>query len=206
MNIETIIVGPIQVNCFIVSCKSTNQAAIIDPGDDADNILNIVQTQSLDVKYILLTHGHFDHIGAVADVKKSTGAEIVMHKADNFLLDVASQTAAAFGLPAPDTFTVDLYVDDGDEILIGNLVSSIISTPGHSPGGICYKFDSDIFAGDTLFYGGIGRTDLPGGNYDQLIQSIQTKLFVLSDDMNVYCGHGPATTIGREKMYNPFVQ
>lgn len=205
MNIETIIVGPIQVNCFILTCPVSNQSAIVDPGDDAEDILKTIRSASLDLKYILLTHGHFDHIGAVSTVKATTGAAVLMHKADEFLVESASVQARAFGLPAPNSFAVDHYVDDGDTISVGQLNASVITTPGHSPGGVCFKFDNDIFAGDTLFYGGIGRTDLPGGNYHQLIASIKNKLFTLPDDMRVFCGHGPSTTIGREKKYNPFV-
>ncbi|MBN1480598.1 MBL fold metallo-hydrolase [candidate division KSB1 bacterium] len=206
MNIESIIVGPIQVNCFIITCPVSNQSAIVDPGDDAENILKTIRSKSLDLKYILLTHGHFDHIGAVSEVKSATGAEIFMHKADTFLVQGAALQAQAFGLPAPDTFVIDSFIDDGDNISVGEFNASVLTTPGHSPGGVCFKFENDIFAGDTLFYGGIGRTDLPGGDYRQLIASIKNKLFVLPDSMRVFCGHGPSTTIRREKKYNPFIQ
>ena len=205
MTIETIIVGPIQVNCFIITCTKTLQTAIVDPGDDADNILKVVQSNSLNVKYILLTHGHFDHIGAVSPVKSATNAHVLMHKSDEFLIQSAPMQARAFGMPAPQTFQPDRFVDEGEKIAFGELKASVVSTPGHSPGGICFVFENDVFAGDTLFYGGIGRTDFPGGNYHQLIESIKNKLFVLPDDMKVHSGHGPTTTIGREKKFNPFI-
>lgn len=205
MKLESLVVGPIQVNCFIITCPTTHQSAIVDPGDDADRILRKCESQNINLTKILLTHGHFDHIGAVHHIKKATDAEILMHKADEFLIQAAPMQAAAFGLPAPPTFTVDTYIQEGDEITVGELAAAVIETPGHTPGGVCFQFENDLFAGDTLFYGGIGRTDLPGGNYDQILQSIKTKLFVLPDELRVYSGHGPATTIGREKQYNPFV-
>jgi glyoxylase-like metal-dependent hydrolase (beta-lactamase superfamily II) len=205
VNIESLVVGPIQVNCFIITCPTTTASAIIDPGGDAERILNLCQSKKINLTKILLTHGHFDHIGAVHAVKAATGADIFMHKADEFLIEAAPMQAAAFGMPAPKTFSVDTFLQDGDDISIGDLKASVIETPGHSPGCVCFHFEHDLFAGDTLFYGGIGRTDLPGGNYNQILNSIKTKLFVLPDDLKVYCGHGPATTIGREKQYNPFV-
>ncbi len=205
MNLESLVVGPIQVNCFIITCSTTQQTAIVDPGDDAERILKTCAASSLNVTTILLTHGHFDHIGAVQQIKEATGAEIILHRADEFLIAAAPMQAAAFGMPAPKTFSVDRFVAEGDDISVGELTAKVIETPGHTPGSICFHFDDGLFAGDTLFYGGIGRTDLPGGSYSQILNSIKTKLFVLPDELKVYCGHGPATTIGREKKYNPFV-
>ncbi len=205
MNIESLVVGPIQVNCFIITCSSTNQSAIVDPGGDADRILNLCESKKINVTKILLTHGHFDHIGAVQSVQDATGADIFMHQADEFLIEAAPMQAAAFGLPAPNTFSVDTFLKEGDDIQIGKVNATVLETPGHSPSCVCFYFENDLFAGDTLFYGGIGRTDLPGGNYNQILNSIKTKLFVLPDELKVYSGHGPATTIGREKQYNPFV-
>ncbi|MBN1560189.1 MBL fold metallo-hydrolase [candidate division KSB1 bacterium] len=206
MNLDAIIVGPIEVNCFIITCSTTNHAAIVDPGDDAEALLDIIRAKSLALTYILLTHGHFDHIGAVAALQKVTGAEVLMHQADEFLIRTAGLQARSFGLPAPEVFNADRFIANGDEIIFGELRCSVIATPGHSPGGVCYLFENDIFVGDTLFYGGIGRTDLPAGDYGQIMRSIKDKLFTLPDDMQVHCGHGPLTTIGREKRYNPFIQ
>ncbi len=206
MNIETIIVGPIDVNCYIVSCPKTALAAVIDPGENADDILQFLKSKSLDLKYILLTHGHFDHIGAVVPVKKITSAKILMHEADQMLVDAARQQSMAFGMPPVEPFKPDLYIKDGDLVDIGSLQAKVLHTPGHSPGGVSFLFEKNVFAGDTLFYGGIGRTDLPGGSMSQLVSSIKEKLFVLPESITVYSGHGPSTTIGREKKYNPFIQ
>lgn len=205
MNVETIIVGPIEVNCYIVSCKKTNKAAVIDPGDNADDILKIIRSRSLNLQYILLTHGHFDHLGGVAPIKAATNASVLMNSGDKVLVEAAPAQAELFGLPTPAEFDVDRYVDDSDSIEIGALKATVLATPGHSPGSICYLFDNAAFVGDTLFYGGVGRTDLEGGSFEQLVHSIKTKLFNLPDDIKVYCGHGPTTTIGREKKYNPFI-
>ena len=205
MNVETIIVGPIEVNCYIVACKETRKAAVIDPGDNATSILKIVRSRELELEYVLLTHGHFDHIGGVARIKKSAHAKVLLHKDDQYLIDSAPQQAEQFGLPVPGEFTVDDYIDDSTLVEFGNLKAKVLTTPGHSKGSVCYLFDDTIFVGDTLFYGGVGRTDLDGGSFEQLIHSIKHKLFTLPDDVKVYCGHGPSTTIGREKKYNPFI-
>jgi hydroxyacylglutathione hydrolase len=205
VNVETFIVGPIEVNCYIVTCKKTNKAAVIDPGDNAADILKVVRSRSLDIEYILLTHGHFDHLGGVARIKKATNATVLMNKDDQYMVETAAQQAKLFGLPVPGEFDVDRFVDESDIIEIGNLKASILTTPGHSKGSVCYLFDKSVFVGDTLFYGGVGRTDLEGGSFEQLVHSIKSKLFTLSDDVKVYCGHGPSTTIGREKKYNPFI-
>lgn len=206
MDIETIIVGPIEVNCYIVSCPKTAQAAVIDPGENADDILHILKTSSLELKYILLTHGHFDHIGAVVPLQHATNAQVLMHKADQSLVDAARDQSTAFGLPPVQPFKADRYISHGDQIEMGALEATVIHTPGHSPGGVSFYFDTELFAGDTLFYGGIGRTDLPGGSFSQLLDSIKRNLFTLPDETTVYSGHGPKTTIGREKKFNPFVQ
>ncbi len=205
MNVETIIVGPIEVNCYVVSCKKTNQAVVIDPGDNADDILGVIRSRSFELKYIFLTHGHFDHLGGVAPIKKATDAQVLMHKSDQALVDSAPAQAELFGLSAPEEFDVDRYIDEGDVIEFGHLKTSVLATPGHTPGSVCYQFEKGVFVGDTLFYGGVGRTDLDGGNFELLVRSIKSKLFVLPDEMKVFCGHGPTTTIGREKKYNPFV-
>jgi len=205
VNVETIIVGPIEVNCYLVTCKKTNKAAVIDPGDNAEDILKVIRSRSLDVEYILLTHGHFDHLGGVAPIKEATKANVLLHKNDQYLVDSASQQAELFGLPAPELFEVDQYVDQSDVVEFGNLKATVLATPGHSKGSVCYLFENSIFVGDTLFYGGVGRTDLEGGSFEQLLHSIQSKLFSLPEDIRVYCGHGPSTTIGREKKYNPFI-
>ncbi|RPH97920.1 MAG: MBL fold metallo-hydrolase [Calditrichaeota bacterium] len=204
MNIRTIIVGPLGVNCYIVFCPITRNAAVIDPGGDAELIFNEISKQNLIVKIILLTHGHFDHFGAAAAVKQSTGASLLMNDRDEILVSAAAESAVFFGLPAPESFEVDGVLRDGDQIEVGEIRGHVIATPGHSPGSLSFLLQESVFVGDTLFLNSIGRADLPGGNERQLMQSIRSRLFTLPDETAVYCGHGPATTIGREKRYNPF--
>ena len=170
MNIKAVIVGPIQVNCFIITCTTTKQTAIVDPGDDADDILNMCQSNSLDVTKILLTHGHFDHIGAVAPIKQATGAKVYMHRADEYLIAAAPAQAAAFGLPAPKTFRVDTYMDDGDDIALGDLKASVLATPGHTPGCVCFKFENDIFVGNWEV--------LPIGLHPDFINKVEVDSFL----------------------------
>lgn len=206
MIIKTLAVGPIQANCFILGCERTREAVVIDPGDDADRILLALAESNLKAKYLINTHGHFDHVGANRRMKYATGADILIHAADAPMLDHLPAAARAFGLHAEDSPPADRTLADGDTITFGDITLTVIHTPGHSPGGISLLTDKVLFAGDTLFYGSIGRTDFPGGDYDTLISSIKTKLFPLGDDVVVYTGHGPATTIGQERRINPFLQ
>ncbi|MCF8037562.1 MAG: MBL fold metallo-hydrolase [Desulfobacteraceae bacterium] len=199
-------VGPIMANCYILGCARTKTAAVIDPGDDADKILMKLAEDSLTVKYIINTHGHFDHVGGNAQLKKATGAELVIHQADAPMLADLGRAAGAFGLSAENSPPPDQTVDDGDVISFGDISLQVLATPGHSPGGISLHTEGMVFVGDTLFAGSIGRTDLPGGDYNTLISSIKTKLLPLDDDTIVYTGHGPETTIAREKRANPFLQ
>jgi glyoxylase-like metal-dependent hydrolase (beta-lactamase superfamily II) len=193
-------------NCYIIGCESTKSAAVIDPGDEADRILKELAKDSLTLKYIINTHGHFDHVGGNYDLKKASGADIVIHPADEAMLADLVRTAAAFGLSAQNSPAPDRTVHEGDTISFGEISLRVIDTPGHSPGGISLHTDNMVFVGDTLFAGSIGRTDLPGGDFQTLISSIKTKLFPLGDDTKVYTGHGPATSIGQEKRANPFLR
>ena len=197
-------VGPLQANCYIVGCEQTRSAAVIDPGGDADRILMALADEKLTVKAIINTHGHFDHVSANKSLKKSTGADLMIHKADAGMLAQLSGSAAAWGLKAEDSPQPDRLLDDGDVIDIGSLSFKVLHTPGHTPGGISLYVDSAVFVGDTLFAGSIGRTDFPGGDYDTLINAIKTKLFALPGDTAVYTGHMEPTTIEREMKYNPF--
>ena len=205
MRIESIPVGPLQVNCYLVICEETGQAAVIDPGDDGNRILAAVAAAGCDVQAVINTHGHFDHIGANAEVVEKTGVDLMLHADDVPLLRRAAQHAAIYGMTAVPSPEPTRVLADGDEIAIGNLMLKVIHVPGHSPGGICLQVDGALFAGDALFAGSVGRTDLPGGSHEQLISGIRRKLLVLPDDTMVYPGHGPATTIGREKRHNPFL-
>ena len=204
MIIKDLTVGPIMANCFIVGCEKTREAAVIDPGDDTDKILMTLAGLKLKVKYIINTHGHFDHVGGNKRMKDATGADILIHSLDAQMLDYISQSASAWGMNAEDSPPPDRMLKDGDEVKFGNITLKVIHTPGHSPGGISLYSDGFVFVGDTLFAGSIGRTDFPGGDFETLLSSIRKKLFVLGDDVRVFSGHGPETTIGAEKKYNPF--
>lgn len=205
MIIRTLEVGPIMANCYILGCEETKEAVVIDPGDEADRILMTLAQDNLKVKYIINTHGHFDHVGANKELRDVTKAKLMIHAEDEHMLSELTQHAAAFGLVADDSPPADITIADNDEIKFGNITLKVIHTPGHSRGGICLLTDKVLIAGDTLFAGSIGRTDLPGGDYDTLISSIKTRLLILDEDTIVYTGHGPETTIGREKQINPFL-
>ena len=204
MIIEKLEVGPIMANCFIVGCPETKQAAVIDPGAEADKILHKLAEQKLTVKYILNTHGHFDHVGANKRIKEITGAEILIHADDAPMLSCLTDMADSFGMSTENSPPPDKTLIDGDEIVCGTITFKVIHTPGHSPGGLTFVAGDSAFVGDTLFAGSIGRTDFPGGDFDTLIGCIQTKIFPLGDEVKVYCGHGPETTVGRERQTNPF--
>ena len=206
MIIKKLEVGPIMANCFILGCESTKEAVVIDPGDDADRILMELAKSELNVKYLINTHGHFDHVGANKRMKEVTGAQLAIHPDDEPMLNELSHSASMFGLSADNSPPADILLKDGDEIIFGEITLKVIHTPGHSKGGICLYTQGHLFAGDTLFAGSIGRTDLPGGDYDTLISSIKQKLLSFDDKTIVYTGHGPETNIGNEKRNNPFLR
>ncbi|THB74384.1 MAG: MBL fold metallo-hydrolase [Desulfobacteraceae bacterium] len=206
MIIKRLEVGPIMANCYILGCEDTKEAVVIDPGEDADRILMTLAESSLKVKYIINTHGHFDHVGANKRMKDATGAELAIHPDDAPMLNELSHSARMFGLTAENSPEADIMLSDGQKLTFGNHTLEVIHTPGHSLGGICLYTDGILIVGDTLFAGSIGRTDLPGGDYDTLISSIKTRLLNLDDQTVVYPGHGPQTTIGREKSMNPFLR
>jgi hydroxyacylglutathione hydrolase len=203
--IKTMAVGPIQANCFILGCEETLEAVVIDPGEEADRILKAIAESNLTVKYIINTHGHMDHVSANKKLKDATGAPILIHPLDAPMLAQVASSAAAWGLNAENSPAPDRELEDGDEISFGNITLTAIHTPGHTPGGISLLAKDDVFVGDTLFAGSIGRTDFPGGSFGTIKESIQQKLFKLGDDIRVHAGHGPTTTIGQEKRHNPFV-
>jgi hydroxyacylglutathione hydrolase len=203
--IKELAVGPIMANCFIVGCERTKSAVVIDPGDEANKILMALAQSKLTVKYILNTHGHFDHVGGNQKMKDATQAEILIHKADAPMLAMLSSFGASFGLNVDNSPPADRTIDEGDKITFGDITLTVIHTPGHSPGGVSFYTDGIVFVGDTLFAGSIGRTDFPGGDFNTLISSIKNKLFPLGDEVKAYTGHGPSTTIGEEKRYNPFL-
>ena len=204
MIIKRLVTGFFGTNCYIVGAESSRAGMLIDPGDDAKQILKSVKDLKLDIKFIILTHGHFDHIGALEKVKEGTGAQLAIHEGDAFFLE-KRPLVTAFGFSYPDAPHPDRLLQDGDKIDVDTLHFQVLHTPGHSPGSICLLGEGVVFSGDTLFNFGIGRTDFTGGDYDQLMDSIHTKLMVLPDGTVVYPGHGPETTIGVERRGNPFL-
>jgi glyoxylase-like metal-dependent hydrolase (beta-lactamase superfamily II) len=204
MLLKTITAGPLGVNCYLIGCKKTNAGAVIDPGDDAPIILDYIKETKLDVKYILLTHGHVDHLAHLMKLKDKINAEFLMHQEDAFLLKGLFAQALMFGLPNPGNPKPDRFVTDNEVIILGDLKINVLHTPGHSPGSITFHVEDKLFVGDLIFSGSIGRTDLPKGDYQTLIDSVQTKIFSLPDETVIYPGHGPETTVGEEKATNPF--
>jgi glyoxylase-like metal-dependent hydrolase (beta-lactamase superfamily II) len=211
MLIETRVAGPFQQNGFVVACDATREAVIIDPGDGVDDLLAFADRERLAIRHILLTHAHVDHVTGVAAAKRALNVPVYLHRDDLFLYERAVESGARFGLHVEPPPPIDVYYTTGQVIAFGELEARPHHTPGHCPGGVCLQIGrtgeagKDLFVGDTLFAGSIGRTDLPGGDYNTLIGSIRTVLFAFGDDATVHPGHGPSTTIGRERRTNPFL-
>jgi glyoxylase-like metal-dependent hydrolase (beta-lactamase superfamily II) len=198
-------VGPLQVNCFIVACRRTSEAAVIDPGEEGERILHFAEQKGLKIRKVVNTHGHFDHIGANQHIIEMTGAELLIHADDLPLLQNARSHAEVYGLAVAASPEPDRLLDQGDHVQVGDLTFQVFHVPGHSPGGICLMAEGHLFVGDVLFSGSIGRTDLPGGDFDSLVKGVRERLFTLSEETIVHPGHGPDTTIARERENNPFV-
>lgn len=227
MILESAAVGPFFKNGYVVGCERTRQAVFIDPGDEVEQLLDYIRREQLNVSHILLTHAHVDHVSGVAEAKRALGAPIYLHQDDLFLYQNAVRTGMMFGLAVEEPPPVDVFYGppagsgspqaassgEGDgPIVFGDYQVQVVHTPGHCPGGVCLAVTRNgdaspphLFVGDTLFAGSIGRTDLPGGDYDTLLTSITGALFHFPDDSVVHSGHGPETTIGRERATNPFV-
>ncbi|MDR4509826.1 MAG: MBL fold metallo-hydrolase [Candidatus Brocadiaceae bacterium] len=201
---ETLEVGPLSVNCYILGSKNSNVAIVIDAGGNPEEILKRIKKHNLSLQYIINTHAHFDHVGGVNALQEMTGAQFLIHQNEAPLLDLLDEQATAFGLSSVARPSIDKTIVDNEEIVIGDETIRVIHTPGHSPGSVCFLIDDAVFVGDTLFAGSIGRTDLPGGSHTEIINSIKTRLFTLDDRIIAYPGHGPCTTIGEERQHNPF--
>ena len=206
LQVEQLVVGPLDSNCFIVWDDQIKQGVVIDSGDDADKILNRIKELGIEIKAILVTHGHFDHVGAVAPLKRELNVEFLAHKDDLFFIEDGENAARRWGVMIEQPPKPDRFIKDGDTIEVGNYELEVLHTPGHSPGGVSFLHNRMVFGGDTLFQSSIGRTDFRKGSFEELEKSIKTRLYTLPDDTIVYTGHGPTTTIGEEKRYNLFVK
>ncbi len=205
MIIKRFIAGRLENNIYLVLDEKSSEAVLIDATQDLPEIQKAVKDLGVKVKYILLTHGHFDHILGLNSLKKSLNAPAVICKDDLVISDNINEFTRLFGLPDSVPPKYDMYIKDGDEILLGSYKIKVIHTPGHTEGGVCYLVDGKLFSGDTLFRGSVGRTDLFGGNFGKLSDSIKNKLFKLDDKIEVFPGHGDMTTIGFEKKYNEII-
>lgn len=207
MLIQRIPVGPLATNCYVIACDKTGEAAVVDPGGDKADVLDFIESNSLVVKYIILTHGHGDHIAGVEHIKAATGAKVAIHSLDAPMLEDANKNLSTqvfgkgYSLPKPD-----ILLQDGSVLKMGLIDISILHTPGHTPGGICLSVEGILITGDTLFACSVGRSDFPGGSHEQLIKSIKEKLLTFNDDTKVFPGHGPVTTIGIERLTNSFLR
>lgn len=199
-------VGLLEVNCYILGDEETKEAVVIDPGGDEDEILEVLNYNKFHLKLIIDTHGHFDHVDANQPLKAATGAKIAIHEADAQMLAQPSAEAMFFTGNRLRLSEADILLKENDILTFGKYRLKVLHTPGHTPGGISLVLEDHtyVYVGDLLFAGSIGRTDFPGGNYDALINAVRTKIFPLGDNYTVYPGHGPVTTVGQERKYNPF--
>ncbi len=204
MIIKKLVVGPLEANAYIIGDEVTKNAIVVDPGDEPDRILDEINGGGLKVDSIICTHAHFDHIGAAGDLKKATDAKLLLNKNDLETYGLAKDQAAFWGYSVDDLPQPDEFIDEGDEIKVGNLNFRIMHTPGHSRGGICLYGEGILVTGDTIFAGSIGRTDFPGGSIEELKKSFK-RIIELPEDTKIYSGHGPETTIGREREENFFM-
>ncbi|HMK44548.1 MAG TPA: MBL fold metallo-hydrolase [Dissulfurispiraceae bacterium] len=203
MIIRSVVVGPLQVNCYIVADKISKEAVVIDPGDEPELILDLIRKHGLSIRYILCTHGHFDHVGAVSDIKEVAHVPVLIHQEDLFLYEAASTAGTMWGFEVSPQPKPDSYLKEGDTIRFGTSSLTVMHTPGHSPGSVCLFGDGQLISGDTLFAGSIGRSDLPGGNLGRLKESFR-RLMALPEATGVLPGHGPSSSIGEERRENIF--
>jgi len=205
---EILPVGPLQCNCSIIGDEASHEAVVIDPGDDIQDILALIAKHNLRVKQIVITHAHIDHVGGAMKLRAATGAPILLNQNDYALLKMLDMQAAWVGMASPGKVEIDQSLAQADTVKTGALVAQVIHTPGHTEGSVCLYFPAQkkLIAGDTLFAGSIGRTDLPGGSFEKIIDSLHEKVLALPDDTIVVPGHGPLTTIGEERESNPFLK
>ncbi len=204
---EILPVGPLQCNCSVIGDETTREAMVIDPGDDIDDILALLRKHNLQAKQIVITHAHIDHVGGAMKLRAATGAPILLNQNDYALLKMLDLQAAWIGVAPPGDVQIDQDLKNGDVIGTGALQASVLHTPGHTEGSVCLYFPAEkkLIAGDTLFAGSIGRTDLPGGSFEKIIRSLHNSVLALPDATIVVPGHGPLTTIGEERETNPFL-
>ncbi|SNB44894.1 MBL fold metallo-hydrolase [Geobacter sp. DSM 9736] len=207
MIFESVVVGELGVNCFILGCEKTKEGIVVDPGGEPGRILAAVSQLGLSVKYVINTHGHFDHVGGVKEVLAATGARYLVHREDVPFLSRASDSARAYGLRAENPPLPDEFMEDGLTVSFGECRLKVIHTPGHTPGGCCLYLEDEnvVITGDTLFAESVGRTDLPGGSHEILVAGIRDRLLNLPEETSVWPGHGPASTIGHERRHNPYL-
>lgn len=204
---EVIPVGPLQCNCSIIGDAASREAMVIDPGDDVGAILAILGKHRLTLKQIVITHAHIDHVGGAAKLKRATGAPVLLNSNDTALLRMLDVQASWLGMAPPEHTEIDESLDHGSKLTVGAIEAEVIHTPGHTEGSVCVYLpaQSKLIAGDTLFAGSIGRTDLPGGSFEKIMSSLHSRVLALPENVAVIPGHGPTTTIGEEKESNPFL-
>ncbi|MBN2432153.1 MAG: MBL fold metallo-hydrolase [Acidobacteria bacterium] len=199
-----LVIGPLEVNCYVLCCRETGVAAVIDPGAEAGRIIGEIEARGWRPAMIINTHGHIDHVAGNSDIADHFRIPVLLHALDEPLLKSEDIFGLAPVLNARPSPPPERLLRDGDTVMVGQVEIQVLHTPGHTPGGCCLLADVACFAGDTVFRGSVGRTDLPGGDYDTLLESIREKILPLPDDVELFPGHGPSTTVGREKEQNPF--
>jgi len=206
MILKSLVVGPLEVNCFVLACEQTKEGIVIDPGDNVPGILDMIAEDDITVKEIVATHGHFDHIGRVKTLKEELKVPFAIHEEDMFMVEGLVEIASFLDIDTDEAPEVDRFIQIGETVTFGNEALSVVHTPGHAPGNVTLLWPGNALVGDVLFAGSVGRTDLEGADPKVLMESIHRELMTLPDQTNVYPGHGPFTTIGNERATNPFLQ